>query len=1278
METVSISQRGVERHKPPTLADDGGSIECINLRPTQNGLELAHDKRHLFSSLFGADSRFDQITAVYRHRALPENALVVVLNNRQMTVFLEKNGMLSPMRDGQGNIEYFASYDEEIQAIGELNNVLVVRTAKRQDCYLWYENRYRLMPAIRMPQFMSLAQDFTSGKPNNVADRPFFQAVTGFNIPNMDDRSGKNYAEFPDKYNENRDRCLQFIQGLRAEEESNQRKLGKFVGHVLVRCAFKTAQDNYISYGTVLHAEIGAWASTCRTSRFPKSEDAEKNLPPYKMIYRNILRSFADISNNNNQVDNNLIYDTEDKGTNGVAPIPVSCFRSCLKNYSDEHADYMINFDAANAYEFIFDHRESLVSCAGFSQLPVWVGAIPYPVWKTRSFRGNTVSNDKRHGISEETENNKDNPYAGWRAKKSCVGVYAPAIHYSYPILRMVVDDEFVETLRFYKETKIISSLCVAMTAPVRHGTGTALHKVHTIEKDGLTEGFGNDEDTGEDDTVSTASRTKDDPGDKDYMYVYGYPRNPDTEPERLIGKNFYIVKDIDIDELLSMIHDNVIEIPIQLKDIGAVEKTDAYGNTTVETSQEEVDSSQEAQTDPNRVSLNTIESSKILPTDPFSTHTLLGSSYMEYNRRLHLFGVSVLMSEGYTPTAALEYDQKGFGPNRILKKGDSSFVENLYMEAVVTLDKKTVIRRTPIDSYMTETDPDGNSKGNIILNDILTYPDYRCTKMRLVKKIGDGYHLIGDEFECKSSVLNNLAYAANTFKEVKDLPSIAFSSSNGLVIHDKYTQKQSSNVNGSKWYTVRHLTNICNDPDKPGDYRKWSNDQPTLSEKPFSYEASRAMCAYEDDDLLFYKPRVVDLRYINPDPIDYSGIDDSGTYDDSNRVQVSETDDVFSYPSQNSYRAGSIENRIISANSVYGQVTEQKFGMFPVYLFTKEGIYIMEQGTGDILYSNVSKVNDDVLSDRRSLCNAGDMVAYTTLDGLRLIQGRESRQVSDMANGTPFIDLRGETSPFFKAVSAVPGPDGTQTSFTGYLSAVRLADEIQGCEMLWDSYNHEVILLCRQGDKAVTWAYNVGSQQFYKRKDILNDRSGFGVVLNGKNLVWCGSAVIDWNARASVQGINPDLSGGETVLPGDSTTTPIDPSIPVIKPVKGFDIFDFNTSDRETAQDGSPDRQQFLYVSNPIKAGSTGYKHIEHSVLRMFGQGLDMTVEYYGSLDGRKWFAMGGGRIFGREEYADMLMRRTPCSTRYIILVIKGNAAKLQISRLEAEVQARYNTRLR
>ncbi|MCM1555806.1 MAG: hypothetical protein NC048_10000, partial [Bacteroides sp.] len=173
METASVEFRGVERHKAPTLADDGGAIESINLRPTASGLELVHDKKLLFV----ADRLSDggTINTVYRHRALPENCFVVVADKRKLIVYHEEDGKLVPTTDDNERLLYFAEYDEDILSLGELNNVLVVRLANRQDFYLWYEEKYQLMPAISMPKLMSLSQDFSADMPKNVADRPFFQ-----------------------------------------------------------------------------------------------------------------------------------------------------------------------------------------------------------------------------------------------------------------------------------------------------------------------------------------------------------------------------------------------------------------------------------------------------------------------------------------------------------------------------------------------------------------------------------------------------------------------------------------------------------------------------------------------------------------------------------------------------------------------------------------------------------------------------------------------------------------------------------------------------------------------------------------------------------------------------------------------------------------------------------------------------------------------------------------------------------------------------------------------
>lgn len=79
----------------------------------------------------------------------------------------------------------------------------------------------------------------------------------------------------------------------------------------------------------------------------------------------------------------------------------------------------------------------------------------------------------------------------------------------------------------------------------------------------------------------------------------------------------------------------------------------------------------------------------------------------------------------------------------------------------------------------------------------------------------------------------------------------------------------------------------------------------------------------------------------------------------DSNRIQVSESNNCFVFPFENSYRVGSESNKIIAANSAAIEMSDAKFGEFPLYVFTDEGIFTMQSGT-DTLYSAIIPIAYD------------------------------------------------------------------------------------------------------------------------------------------------------------------------------------------------------------------------------------------------------------------------------------------------------------------------------
>ena len=1181
-EVRSIVFRGVERGKNPVLADDGGALESFNLRPTKDGLELVHDKERISQIVFPWDAGLvdKEVSLVFRHHALPEGYHVFVFGKRTVMVSTRDDSGNTSILKREDGAYFKMEYGEDILEMGELNNVLVVRTAAGQDFWLWSDGKYEKMPAVRMPSEMILEQEFDKEAPDSPSKNPFFGAVIGF-------KPGER-GSFEKGYKENLEQALQYVQGIRAEEEAEQRKIGKFVGHVLVRCAFKTAQGNYISYGPVLHAEIGAYYQATKTSRFPTKTTDESGMEWHETLLQKVIVSSNGTSSN--------IIPPDGASWDGVTHVlwPINCLW-----------DTLANADRPNPVMEI-THKGTLPN-AGFSQPPVFVGAIPYSVWSNYNFKGgaaDTPGFSRRNGRSSTSQ--------------TAIGVYVPGIVYSYPVLKIRFGQETLDAIRFYKENNIVQSLSVAMTSPVKHGFGTNLVKVNTITYDQVAElkpfYYKDDKSVGSPlydpsyPLVSDGNST--DRKNYDYLDVYGYARNIDTNPDSLMDKPFYIVKDISLEELLGdsgISAGGVYEIPLQLKGIGVEEDED--GDVT--TSEDDISNSQEGQADPDSVSLDNIENAKPLPTDDFSCHTFMGGSYLEYNRRLHMFGVENILFEGYTPSPFIQRDQFGFGRNGITGIDK----KNVYWESLIVSDKQKIIVRYPLETYMYE----GDNRYKMLLPDILTYPDYRCKMMRLVKNEGGKWYNLSGDLECNNSVLNNLAYVAFTKKDIDEVDGLYLSCSYGLTLLGRIRYAGW----GDEEQDERNKTMVYD----AGIYKE--NTMYGIALGKYGY-------AYAPDDTLAYYNKVLDIgKDLSEYPeADYTGYEIGGVIEDSNRVQVSETDDVFSYPAKNSYRFGSLDNRIIAADSVYGQVTEQKFGMFPLYVFTKEGIFTMEQGTGDILYQNVSKVNDDRLTGKWSICNAGDMIAYLVRDGLRLIQGKNVVRAAEQGDGRICIGL-GASAGAFK---------GDVTEFADLLSLSGFNEEVQGSRFLYDSYNHEILMMCIPGagkDRFATWAYSLDTSQLYKRSDVLNDTLLSGVIENDDNIAW----------------MCDDYPSGAKII----------------------QFYDFDSSDREYNSSAVQDKGKFLYVSNPIKVSDGVYKRVERSVLRCYGSGVtDMEVLYFGSLDGMKWFKMGGGKVTGKGELSGMTMRRIPCSVRYLIVLVKGEAAHVQISRLDAEVRMKYANRLR
>lgn len=123
------------------------------------------------------------------------------------------------------------------------------------------------------------------------------------------------------------------------------------------------------------------------------------------------------------------------------------------------------------------------------------------------------------------------------------------------------------------------------------------------------------------------------------------------------------------------------------------------------------------------------------------------------------------------------------------------------------------------------------------------------------------------------------------------------------------------------------------------------------------------------------------------------------------NRIQVSEYGNPLTNPYNLSYRIGTTNNEIITMNSVAVKLSDAKFGEFPLYVFTKEGIYAMQTGT-ETAYSNIIPIAKDVAINPNTLATSGAVFFFTekglhaiSKDGVQLISAglhEDSNRIPD------------------------------------------------------------------------------------------------------------------------------------------------------------------------------------------------------------------------------------------------------------------------------------------
>lgn len=122
------------------------------------------------------------------------------------------------------------------------------------------------------------------------------------------------------------------------------------------------------------------------------------------------------------------------------------------------------------------------------------------------------------------------------------------------------------------------------------------------------------------------------------------------------------------------------------------------------------------------------------------------------------------------------------------------------------------------------------------------------------------------------------------------------------------------------------------------------------------------------------------------------------------NKIKVSEVDNPMAFSNASTYQVsnGTILN--IATNAM--RVSEGQFGQYPLYVFTTKGIYAMNVGGAEAVYTTVHAPISFDIPIARHLCSTNNGVAFVSERGIKFITGGQQVDLLTSAIETSNIDM--------------------------------------------------------------------------------------------------------------------------------------------------------------------------------------------------------------------------------------------------------------------------------
>ncbi len=197
----------------------------------------------------------------------------------------------------------------------------------------------------------------------------------------------------------------------------------------------------------------------------------------------------------------------------------------------------------------------------------------------------------------------------------------------------------------------------------------------------------------------------------------------------------------------------------------------------------------------------------------------------------------------------------------------------------------------------------------------------------------------------------------------------------------------------------------------------------------------------------------------------------------DSSKILASSLSNPYTFPAEHSYLvSGEILNLAVNAE----QISASQVGMFPLYVFTTEGIYAFQLGDGKVLYGNVIPVSAEVATEGSRVFQTKSGIVFVTDGGLKLLSGQQVADLSEPVKGMPDMNIR-KSPQYMKAIN-----HEYSLNITKEISQVNFLEYIRKAVMGYDIVHDELIV--SNPDYKYSYVFDFAGKMWHKITEFFKD----------------------------------------------------------------------------------------------------------------------------------------------------------------------------------------------